>query len=151
MRTLTLLAALVFAAPAFALIVQDEKDLEGAKCPVSGKAVNPEASTEYKGGTLYFCCENCPKAFEKDTTKFEPKANAQLSATGQTEQKACPISGRPTNPEVTLTVAGAEVEFCCENCQGKVEAAEGDQKITLIFANTAFEKAFEVKKGEEDK
>ena len=123
----------------------DEEKLENAKCPVSGKAVSPEAKADYKGGTLYFCCPNCPTAFQKDTTKFEPAANAQLAATGQAEQKACPISGRPTNPDVTVTVAGAEVEFCCENCQGKAQAADEKERVVLIFANPNFEKAFEVK------
>jgi YHS domain-containing protein len=43
------------------------------KCPVSGKAINPEASVEYKGEKVYFCCPGCPKAFEKDPDKFLAK------------------------------------------------------------------------------
>ena len=40
------------------------------KCPVSGKEINPEHSVEYKGEKVYFCCPNCPKAFEADPEKF---------------------------------------------------------------------------------
>ena len=151
MRKLTLLAALALAVPALAFVApEDEKDLEKAKCPVSGKAVDPDATLAYKGATLYFCCPNCPAAFKKDTTKFEPAANAQLAATGQAEQTACPISGKAVDPDVTLEVAGAEVAFCCTNCQGKVKDADEKERVVLIFANPSFEKAFEVKKDKKD-
>jgi YHS domain-containing protein len=43
------------------------------KCPVSGhefvvKADSPHA--EYNGKTYYFCCSDCPKAFEANPEKF---------------------------------------------------------------------------------
>jgi YHS domain-containing protein len=43
------------------------------KCPVSGKPINPEASLEYEGKQVYFCCPNCPKAFEANPAKFVEK------------------------------------------------------------------------------
>lgn len=43
------------------------------KCPVSGKPINVKQKTEYKGKSVYFCCGNCPKAFEKDPEKFAAK------------------------------------------------------------------------------
>ena len=58
-------------------------DLSKAKCPVSGKAVKEGSFVEYKGKKVYFCCDNCPKAFKKDTEKFAAKADEQLIATGQ--------------------------------------------------------------------
>jgi YHS domain-containing protein len=47
------------------------------KCPVSGhefvvKADSPHA--EYNGKTYYFCCPDCPKAFQEHPEKFVPKA-----------------------------------------------------------------------------
>jgi YHS domain-containing protein len=47
------------------------------KCPVSGhefvvKADSPHA--EYNGKTYYFCCTDCPKAFEANPEKFATKA-----------------------------------------------------------------------------
>jgi len=43
------------------------------KCPVSGKPINAEMKTEYKGKTVFFCCGGCPKAFEADPEKFAAK------------------------------------------------------------------------------
>lgn len=47
------------------------------KCPVSGEefvvaADSPHA--EHNGKTYYFCCPDCPKAFQANPEKFVPKA-----------------------------------------------------------------------------
>jgi YHS domain-containing protein len=47
------------------------------KCPVSGhefviKDDSPHA--EYNGKTYYFCCADCPQAFQTNPEKFVPKA-----------------------------------------------------------------------------
>ncbi|MGD0077761.1 MAG: YHS domain-containing protein [Sedimentisphaerales bacterium] len=42
-------------------------------CPVSGKPINKEYSTQYKGKTVYFCCPNCKPAFEKNPEKYVGK------------------------------------------------------------------------------
>jgi YHS domain-containing protein len=42
-------------------------------CPVSGKPIDPEHSVEYKGQKVYFCCPNCPAAFEKEPEKYVAK------------------------------------------------------------------------------
>lgn len=42
-------------------------------CPVSGKPINTEASTEHDGKKVFFCCAGCPAAFEKDPAKFADK------------------------------------------------------------------------------
>ena len=67
------------------LIAEEAKkiDLSKAKCLVSGKDVNPEATADYKGAKVYFCCPGCPGAFAKDTKKFAAKANHQLALTGR--------------------------------------------------------------------
>jgi YHS domain-containing protein len=147
MRTLSLLVAIAFAAPAMAFIA-DEPKLDDVKCPVSGAPVKAEQKAEYKGASVYFCCGKCPGAFKADTAKFAEKANAQLVATGQAEQTACPLSGRPADDTKTAEVAGATVAVCCGNCLAKVEGAEDAEKLTLIFSPAAFEKGFKVKEKE---
>jgi YHS domain-containing protein len=140
------LAAAVLAVAVVSIGAEEKADLSKIKCPVSNRAVNPEAAVDYKGGKAYFCCMNCPKAFADNTAKFAAKANAQLVATGQAAQAKCPISGRDLNDETAIEVAGAKVVFCCNNCKGRVERAEGDAKVELAFGEEAFKKAgFKVK------
>jgi len=43
------------------------------KCPVSDKPIDVTKSVDYKGAKVYFCCGNCPAAFEKDPAKFASK------------------------------------------------------------------------------
>ena len=123
----------------------EEKDLD-AKCPVSGKPALEEHAVDYKGGKVYFCCPNCPKAFEKNTEKFAAKANHQLVVTDQAKEVKCPFTGKPLNPATEIDVQGAEVQFCCNICKGKAEKAKGDEQINLIFSDEAFKKGFEVTK-----
>ncbi len=116
---------------------------EGITCPVSNEEVDPEMSREYRDGKVYFCCEKCVAAFEKDAAPFAEKANAQLVATKQYQQKACPISGRPTKAGVTVSVDGQQVGVCCPNCQKKINDSSEDEKRALVFSDAAFDKAFE--------
>lgn len=126
-----------------------EVKLDGVQCVVAPKAAKAEKSASYKEGTVYFCCDGCKGKFEKDTAKYATKANKQLVATKQYEQKACPLTGNKTNPEKTVKVDGVVVAFCCGNCQGKVAAAEGEEQVALVFAEKPFEKGFTAKKEKE--
>ena len=129
------------------LTAQDKDKLNGAKCPVAGaKAAKEASSAEYRGAKVYFCCDNCPKAFAKDTAKHATKANHQLAQTGQAKQVKCPLTEKDVDKEQTVEIAGVKVSFCCGNCKGKVEKAEGDAKIELAFADKAFDKGFKVEK-----
>ncbi len=144
-------AALCLFVVAGFVVAEEAKKFE-QKCVVSGAAAKEDKTVAYKGGKVYFCCENCPKAFEKDVKKFATKANLQLVSTGQAKQAKCPLSGGKLNAEKTVKVGGVSVQFCCENCQGKVAKAEGDAQVELVFSDAAFEKAgFEVPKAEEKK
>lgn len=122
-----------------------EKEVK-VKCPVSGKDAKKECAVDYKSGKVYFCCENCPKAFDKDTKKFAVKANYQLYATGQAKIVKCPFTGRDLNPDTKIKVGTVDVCFCCPNCQGKAEKAKGNQQVELIFNDKAFDKGFKVEK-----
>jgi YHS domain-containing protein len=122
------------------LIAAEGVKLEGVKCVVAGsKAASEKNAVDYKGGKVFFCCQNCPKAFEKDTAKFAAKANAQLVATGQAKQEKCPLSGGALNKDTKISVAGADICFCCEKCQAK--AKESTDQVEFLFNDKAFEKA----------
>lgn len=132
--------ALLAAATVYAA---DEVKLDGVKCVVNPKAPAKAANgVEYKGAQVYFCCQNCPKAFKADTAKFAAKANHQLALTGQAKQEACPFSGEAIDADTAIKVDGASVAFCCGNCKAKAE--KSDDKIALLFEDKAFDKAFKV-------
>jgi YHS domain-containing protein len=115
--------------------------LANLKCPVSGKPVDAEKFSEYGGGKVYFCCDGCKGKFDKDSSAFTAKANAQLVASGQFAQKGCPLSGGKTKEGTEVEVAGVKVAFCCPNCQGKVAKAAPDDQLKLVFAD-GFAKGF---------
>ncbi len=145
-RTVSVAAALLFAC--VAISAEGEKDKKKGfecKCPVSGKAASKEHAVKYKGGEVYLCCGNCPAEFEKNTAKYAVKANMQLVGTKQAKEVKCPLTGGKLNPATAIDIAdGVKVCFCCNNCKGKVEKAEGDKKLELVFSDAAFEKGFKV-------
>ncbi|MBA3313163.1 MAG: hypothetical protein M3552_20550 [Planctomycetota bacterium] len=140
-------AVLAFSAARAADEGDKEKKVE-VKCPVSGKAIDKAHHVAYKDAEVYFCCPNCPKAFEKDTAKFATKANLQLVQTEQAVEKKCPLTGRPLNKEQMVSIEGVEVQFCCGNCKGKVAGMDKEKQLEAVFADKAFDKAYEVKKPE---
>ncbi len=140
-RLAALAFSLVVAMTGGAVALAETLDLTGIHCLFADKAVNPEKSVAYKDGKVYFCCGNCAGKFQESPEKFASKGNMQLVATKQYEQKSCPLSGGPLNPDTKLKVGDAEVTFCCNNCKGKVSAAEPAEQLELVFADKAFEKA----------
>jgi YHS domain-containing protein len=129
------------------VVVADVK-LDGVKCIVNGKAdAKADKSADYKGGKVYFCCDNCPKAFAKDEAKYSTKANAQLVSSGQATQNKCPLSGQKLDKDTEITVGGAKIQFCCNNCKGEVEKLKGDDQLAKVFSDEAWKKAdFKVEK-----
>lgn len=127
---------------------EEGKEKAAVACPVSGKPIDKAHHVAYKGAEVYFCCPNCPKAFEKDTAKFATKANLQLVQTEQAEEKKCPLTGRPLNKEQMVSIEGVDVMFCCANCKGKVAGMDKKEQVEAVFAEKPFEKAYEVKKAE---
>jgi YHS domain-containing protein len=110
----------------------DEKP--ALKCPVSGKAVDATKTVDFNGGKVAFCCENCPKAFSKDSAKFAGKANLQLVQSKQLKQVKCPLTGKPCAPDKSVEVAGVKVGLCCGNCLAKATKLTGDEQINLLFS-----------------
>src|SRR5690606_35046311 len=123
-RTMVTRLAVGFAVAASAVLAltaaraadEKEKKVEVVR-PVSGKAINKDHSLAYKEAKVYFCCPNCPKAFEKDPAKFATNANLQLVQTEQAVEKKCPLTGRPLNKAQTVKIKGLDVQFCCANCK----------------------------------
>ncbi len=44
-----------------------------AKCPVSGKDVDPTKTSVHEGKVLAFCCDKCKAKFDQDPTPFLAK------------------------------------------------------------------------------
>jgi YHS domain-containing protein len=153
LRALTVLSvvAVIIAGSAIAAEATKEAkkvDLAKIKCIMSGKAVAKDATADFNGGKVYFCCKNCVAKFEKDNTKFVSKANHQLALTEQVKQKACPLSGKDIDSKTTIKVSDVDVAFCCGNCQKKASSLEGEKQIELLFNKDAFKKSFELAKAE---
>ena len=120
-----------------------EKKAFKATCPVSGKPAGEDHVVELKNGDkVYFCCDNCPKAFKANRTKYNLQVKRQLVETDQVVQVACPITGKPVNEETLVEVGEAKVGFCCEKCEAKYAKADDDGKLKVLFAKGAFDKGF---------
>jgi YHS domain-containing protein len=114
-----------------------------ATCPVSGKPAGEDHMVVAKNGDkVYFCCDNCPKAYKANPKKFDAKVHEQLLETAQVVQVACPLTGKPLNKDTAVSVGEAKVAFCCEKCQAKFEKADEAGKVKLAFASASFEKGF---------
>jgi YHS domain-containing protein len=47
-----------------------DQSVEQTECPVTGGPVNKNIYTVYKCKKVYFCCEGCKKAFERNPKKY---------------------------------------------------------------------------------
>lgn len=113
----------------------DKKEF-AATCPVSGGPADETAvKTIEKDLKVYFCCEKCPGAFEKNPEKFDLQVRRQLLETGQMVQVACPITGGPVNEKTLVEVGATKAGFCCKKCLAKFEKAGDDEKLAILFAD----------------
>ncbi len=130
----------------------EEVKLDGIKCVMNPKAAaKAEKSVDYKGGKVFFCCSNCPKGFAKKIEAKDEltaaKGNAQLVATKQATQTKCVFSGGPAKDGTEVTVAGAAIKFCCNNCQAKAKKMSGDEQLLALIGDAAYKKGgFKVEK-----
>jgi YHS domain-containing protein len=58
-----------------------------SKCPVSGKPVEGANTVTYEGKLVAFCCDKCPKAFQKEPTKYASKIEFDLKPAPAPEKK----------------------------------------------------------------
>ena len=129
--------------------------LAGLKCPVSGEDIDKDVTAAHHGGKIFFCCEHCLSAWNKDAAKdgekkFVAQANYQLVASKQAKQKGCPMSGNATKDATVIEVGAnkAKVGFCCGHCQENAEKKEGADQIVMLFSEKAFANAFTLVKKE---
>lgn len=124
------------------------KILKETKCPMSGKAVDPEKFVAYKDSKVFMCCGNCVKAFPakvKKDTQLVSKSNHQLVVTKQAKQAKCVVNGKgKINKKAKTKVAGIQVNTCCKDCLGKLTKMEEKEQLDLVFGKN-FEKSFVVK------
>ncbi len=108
MKNWTLMAGLFVLTLCLGLAQADEtvKSLFNDKCPMSGAAVDPTKTSDYK---VEFCCKNCKAKFDKD-----PAAHLAKAAEG--EAGKCIYNGKEATTSSTLTIG-----FCCDNCKGKFD------------------------------
>ena len=149
-RTIVALLVAGFAASALFAAEATKVDFKKIMCPISGKPVKESATADYKDHKVFLCCEGCPSAFKKDTAKYAAKANKQLVDTKQYKQAACPFSGKPAKDGVTAKVGELAVGMCCNGCKGKVDKAEADAKLAMVFSDKAFAKGFKPAKEKKD-
>lgn len=125
-----------------------KKILEVAKCPLSGRPVDPEKTVAYKDSKVFVCCGNCVKGFEaaaKKKPEVVAKSNHQLVMTKQARQTKCALNGKgKINKETKTKVVGVEVNTCCKNCLGKLTEMKPEEQVELVFGKN-FDKAFVVK------
>ncbi len=151
-----LLATTSVAVLALTVYAAEEIKLDKIKCAMNPKgAAKATKFVAYKGGKVFFCCDNCPKAFTKKIKAKDElvaaKGNHQLVATGQAKQSKCPFSGGKCKAETAIEVAGAKIAFCCENCQGNAKKLKGDDALKTLFGDKAFKKAsFKVAKAKHE-
>ena len=112
-----------------------------AKCPVSGKDVDPAAVSVYKGQTIGFCCMNCKAKFDAkpedligkvaefkapepkpEPKKEEPKKEEKKDDKKKAINTKCPLSGKDVDVAAVSVYKSQTIAFCCGNCKGKFDA-----------------------------
>ncbi len=101
-----LLAVAVLASLSVMGVAEDKSKPINDKCPLSGNAVNADATIDVK---VEFCCNNCKKKYDEDPAKFH-------AAVAKSKEGKCIMNGKDASKSSTLTVG-----FCCNNCKGKAE------------------------------
>jgi len=105
MKNFLFTTLVLFSLSASALLAED------AKCPISGKPVDPSVTSNVNGKSVAFCCEKCQAKFEK-----------QLGVKDDGPGK-CPISGKEAVKDTRLIQVTAEAVYtCCEKCAKKYMA-----------------------------
>lgn len=87
-------------------------------CPFSGKAINKNFASEYKGRKVYFCGPGCQKKFEKNQEKYMKKMMDQGIEPEKIfkPQETCPVMGGKISKEYFADYNTKRVYFCCPAC-----------------------------------
>ena len=130
-------------------------------CPMCSKPHKTAVKRSVKKGLLnvklaevYFCCDDCAAAFEKE----DDKAAAKKLESVLTSQTACPFCGKPIDVEVSEEYKGNKIFFCCKDCVKEFEK-DKDGMLAKLKAGAGFtggikaepeEMSKEEAKGEEE-
>jgi len=68
-------------------------------CPVSGKAVVLPNTLAFEGKTIGFCCDKCPKEFEKDPKKFAANIKADAAPADKKDDKKADPKAADKKPD----------------------------------------------------
>ena len=116
------------------------------KCPVSGKDVDPANTLAYKGKTVGFCCDKCPKQWEKDPEKFAAKVPvlAALAAAPEKPDADKPAADKPAAEPKAEPKAGKKAgkKGAAKKAAGPADIdAEGFVRTWLVFGPIPVETA----------
>jgi YHS domain-containing protein len=140
----SMFCVLLFILPLGVLAADEPQQDTQIMCPVMGGPIDKSVSIDYHGGKLYFCCADCIKKFKENAKKYTAKANLELVLTGQAQQTACPLTGKPFDANISTKVAGVDVKFCSSGCLAKVSIATPKEQLEMVF-DKDFDKAYTVK------
>lgn len=94
---------------------------EEAKCPISGKAVDPSIHLSVNGKPIGVCCEKCQATLEK-------RINVKDAGPAK-----CQYSGEPADSATRVLFSKTEaVYFCCGKCQKRYA---GEHEVTAVEDN----------------
>ena len=147
--TVLTVASLVVVGTLVAEEAAKKVDFSKIKCVVSGKAVNPEATADYKDAKVYFCCEGCPALLRATPRSSRRRRTISSWPPCKRSRPVVRCPAKRLDPETTVEVAGVKVNFCCGNCQKAAASKKGDEQVELIFNDKSFEKGFEIAKKSE--
>lgn len=98
-------------------------------CPVSGKPVVLPNTVVYQGKLVAFCCDKCPKAFEKEPAKYAANIKFDIAPPAEKKPEAKPVESKPA------TAKPAEVKPAAKPVEPKPATAKpadvkpADQKV----------------------
>jgi YHS domain-containing protein/mono/diheme cytochrome c family protein len=93
-----------------------------AKCPVSGKDVDPACTSQHGDRLVAFCCGTCKGKFDADPAAFLDKLPEPAPSAGFINE-VCPVSGKAVDPAHGVDFKGKRVGFCCAKCKAAFEKA----------------------------
>ena len=105
-------------------------------CPVMGEPINLAVSTPTDDGPVFFCCKGCISKYNAKPGKFAKQVAQQRKALEKLAkvQVACPVTGEPADPKVSIETDGKKVSFCCKGCVKKYQA--DPKKYAANLANS---------------
>ena len=139
-------------APAPAPAVAAAKPIN-AKCPLSGKDIDPSKTSTYKTQLIAFCCDNCKGKFDAEPAKFIGKVAEfkEPAAAKKAFNAKCPRNDLDVVAGITLEHKGVVIGFCSDECKNAFPN-DPDKYINRYPAfKEAYEKAVKAAEKKDEK